>query len=187
MIAGWPFGDLTPFRYGAILADPPWQFTMRSPKGYEKSPEAHYATMSEADLACLPVHQLAAPDCMLFMWATWPQMPKAIRLMEAWGFTYKTGAPWLKRTRTGKVCFGTGYILRGATEPFLIGTIGAPSYRSRSVLGLIDAERREHSRKPPEARAMVEKLLPDVWRCELFAREPWPGADVWGNEAGKFA
>ena len=69
----WPFETLTPLRYGAILADPPWSYAMRSPTGYAKSPEAHYSTMSLENIAALPVRDLAGPDCYLFMWSTWPQ------------------------------------------------------------------------------------------------------------------
>jgi len=185
-MTGWPFGDLLPFKYGAILADPPWSYEMRSAKGYEKSPEAHYKTMSYADIAALPVGHLASDNCLLFMWSTWPHLTVAMRVMEAWGFRYKTGGAWVKRTKTGKAAFGTGYLLRSATEPFLLGTIGAPKIQDRSVRNLIEAERREHSRKPVEARAMIDALLPDLHACDLFAREPWPGRDVWGFETEKF-
>lgn len=186
-MTGWPFAPLRPLSYGAIIADPPWAYEMRSEKGYGKSPEAHYETMDEAEIAALPVGHLAAGDCLLFLWSTWPHLPVAMRVMTAWGFTYKTGGPWVKRTSTGKLAMGTGYIFRSATEPFLIGTIGQPRASSKSVRNLIDAVRREHSRKPPEARAMVQKLLPNAKACELFAREPWPGHDVWGREAAKFS
>jgi N6-adenosine-specific RNA methylase IME4 len=186
VIRPWAFPGLTPMKYGVILADPPWAYEMRSEAGYAKSPEAHYSTMSEADLLALPVSELAGPDCLLFLWSTWPHLPQAQALMAAWGFQYKTGGAWVKRTESGKVAFGTGYVLRSATEPFLIGTVGAPVYRSRSIRNLIEGVRREHSRKPPEARQMLDTLLPDVWGCELFAREPWPGRDVWGNETARF-
>jgi len=187
MITPWPFDGLMPMRYGAILADPPWAYAMRSPKGYDKSPEAHYKTMSPEAIKALPVGQLAGPDCLLFLWSTFPHLPLALEVMAAWGFTYKTGGAWIKRGKgTGTLAFGTGYILRSASEVFLIGTIGAPAYRSRSVRNVIDAVRREHSRKPEEARAMIDRLLPDVDACELFAREPWVGRDVWGNETGRF-
>ncbi|MHB2265830.1 MT-A70 family methyltransferase [Aliihoeflea sp. PC F10.4] len=182
----WPFDPLVPLKYGAILADPPWSYAMRSKKGYEKSPEAHYTTMSEAELCALPVGHLAHPDCFLFMWSTWPHLPQAMRVMSAWGFTYKTGGSWTKTTPSGKRAFGTGYVLRSSTEPFLIGTIGEPRTRSKSVRNLIESPRREHSRKPPEARAIIDQLFPDQFACELFAREPWPGRDVWGNELQKF-
>lgn len=183
----WPFDQLTLFKYGAILADPPWAYEMRSEKGYEKSPEKHYSTMSEAAISALPVHELAAGDCILFLWATWPHLQQALRVMKAWGFTYKTGGSWTKLTPSGKRAFGTGYILRSTTEPWLIGTIGNPTICDHSIRNLIESERREHSRKPPEARAILEKLLPHAFCCELFGREPWDGHDVWGNEIGKYA
>lgn len=183
----WPFGSLTPLKYGAILIDPPWSYEMRSEKGFQKSPEAHYATMGDAALRALPVSHLAGGDCLLVMWAIWPRLDFAIALMRHWGFAYKTGGSWTKTTRSGKRTFGTGYILRSTTEPFLIGTIGEPRIGSRSVRNLIEAQRREHSRKPPEMRAMVEKLRPQSFACELFAREPWPGHDVWGDQTGRFA
>jgi N6-adenosine-specific RNA methylase IME4 len=197
MIQPWPFGHLTPMKYGAILVDPPWQYRMRSAKGHAKSPEAHYQTMSLADLKALPVNQLAAPSCLLFMWSTWPHLPLALDLMNAWGFPYSTGGVWVKRTPSGKATFGTGYVLRGATEPFLVGRISSPGLGSRSERNLIEAEedltatlidglRREHSRKPIEMRQMIERLLPRAYACELFAREVWSGNDVWGNEIGKF-
>ena len=183
----WVFGSLTPLKYGAILADPAWAYAMRSANGYDKSPEAHYATMSAEDIGALPVSHLAAGSCLLWLWCTWPHLELGLATMRRWGFTYKTGGSWTKTTRTGKRAFGTGYILRSTTEPFLIGTIGEPVYRSKSIRNLIESERREHSRKPPEARQMIEKLLPDVFCAELFAREPWPGHDVWGNEVERFA
>lgn len=197
MIRPWPFGTLTPMKYGAILVDPPWQYKMRSAKGHAKSPEAHYQTMSAAELKALPVNHLAAPSCLLIMWSTWPHLPQAIELMSAWGFAYSTGGAWVKRTPSGKATFGTGYVLRSATEPFLVGRISTPDLGSRSERNLIEAEedltatlidglRREHSRKPIEMRQMIERLLPRAYACELFAREPWPGNDVWGNETTKF-
>ncbi|AGH57989.1 MT-A70 family protein [Rhodovulum phage RS1] len=194
----WPFDPLTPMKYGAILADPPWAYVMRSEKGHAKSPEAHYDTMSVADLSALPVEQLAGPDCMLFMWSTWPHLNVALKLMADWGFTYITGGSWTKRTnRNWKVCFGTGYVLHSATEPFLVGKLNRPKTVSRTERNVIVADeqipdsieaiRREHSRKPDQMREMIERLLPHAYCCELFAREPWFGHEVWGNETTKFA
>ncbi|MFZ1680959.1 MAG: MT-A70 family methyltransferase, partial [Rhizobiaceae bacterium] len=186
----WPFGGLVPGKYWAILADPPWQFTVRGHGGHGKSPEAHYATMPGYALAHLPVARLAAPSALLVLWATWPHLETALNVMRAWGFTYKTGGAWTKRTPAGKAAFGTGYILRSACEPFLVGTRGAPKTMDRSVRNLIesleeasvDAQRREHSRKPREMRALIERLTAGP-ACELFGREPWPGHAVWGDEA----
>lgn len=195
MIGTWPFGALTPMKYGVILADPPWAYAMRSDKGHEKSPEAHYATLPLSDIAALPVGQLAGPDCLLFLWSTWPHLPQAMQVMEGWGFRYVTGGAWVKRTPGGKAAFGTGYVLRSATEPFLVGKIGAPRVVSRSCRNLIEADelpdlidgvRREHSRKPPQMRQLIDQLMPDAWGCELFAREPWAGREVWGNQTHRF-
>lgn len=191
----WPFGDLTPMKYGVILADPPWKYIMRSESGYEKSPESHYPTMTERELMDLPVSHLAGPNSLLVMWSTWPHLGQAMDLLEHWGFTYVTGGSWTKRGARGGVMVGTGYWLRSSCEPFIVGKIGSPSPGSRSVTNLIEAEeipdriesiRREHSRKPAEMREMIEELAPRAFCCELFAREPWAGHDVWGNETTKF-
>ena len=169
---------------------------MWSESGHAKSPEAHYATQGEDWIGSLPVSHLAGPECLLFLWTTWPHLPQALRVMEAWGFRFVTGGSWNKRTASGKTAFGTGYVLRSASEPYLVGKIGSPQIASRSCRNLIDAEetpdtieaiRREHSRKPVEMRRMIEQLLPKAFACELFAREPWAGHDVWGNQTDLFA
>lgn len=196
-MSDWPFGDLKMFGYSMILADPPWAYEMRSEKGHEKSPEAHYQTMPIAEIAALPVADLAGRDCYLFLWSTWPHLPQALWVMQEWGFTYVTGGSWTKRTPKWKVAMGTGYVLRSATEPFLVGKIGSPRPVSRSERNLIvadedipdqiEAVRREHSRKPVEMREMIERLAPKAFRCELFAREPWDGAEIWGNQTDRFS
>lgn len=191
------FAPLKPRHYGKLLLDPPWAYEMRSPAGYDKSPEAHYPTMTIGELSQMPVRELAAPNCLMVMWSTWPHLKKAMELMVALGFTYKTGGSWHKLTKTGKSAMGGGFIVRSATEPYLIGTVGAPKLRSKSVRNVIltvedfptgiESLRREHSRKPPEMRQALDVLLPDVAGCELFATEPWPGNDVWGNDTNKYA
>lgn len=199
----WPFENLQPFKYGAILADPPWAYEMRSEKGYEKSPESHYKTMPLDQIKALPVAELATGDCLLFLWSTWPHVAQALEVMQTWGFSYITGGAWIKRTTNWNMSFGTGYVLRSASEPFLVGKIGQPRVSSRSERNVIDAPictttvsevpdliesiRREHSHKPPEMREMIDRLRPDHFKCELFGREPWADNDVWGNETSKFA
>ncbi len=199
-MTGWPFNHLTPMKYGAILADPPWSYAMRSGKGYDKSPEAHYNTMSLDRIKALPVLDLAGPDCLLFLWSTWPHLDQALEVMQAWGFTYVTGGAWIKRTKNWKLAFGTGYIQRSASEPYLVGKLNSPQIKSKSERNVIDAPRRslrmadkieaireEHSRKPVQMREMIERLLPRAYKVELFARETWSGNDVWGDEVEKFA
>lgn len=195
-----PIVDLPHFRYGAILADPAWRFELRSEKGEAKSPQAHYRCMPTEEIAALPVGHLAAGDCLLFLWATFPMLPDAFEVMRAWGFQYVTGGAWGKRTKHGKRHFGPGYVLREAAEIFLIGRMGAPvldksvAARTRNFIEpiendsglLIEAEAREHSRKPPQQYELVETLVPNVPRLELFSRHARPGWDCWGDEAGKF-
>jgi len=172
--------------FGLIMADPPWSYDMRSEKGYAKSPEAHYRTMDLAAIKALPVELLAAPDCLLWLWALGPQLPQAMEVITAWGFTFKTGGHWAKVGTSGKQHFGTGYILRNAGEPFLIATRGAPK-TTRATRSVIIAPVREHSRKPDEAFDAASRLMPGVQRLELFSRQNRPGWTSWGDETGKFA
>ena len=184
-MSNWPFGNLTPQSYDMLMVDPPWSFKTYSENGNEKGAKAKYSCMSLDDIAALPVKELASKDCLLLMWATNPMLIPAIRIMESWGFTYKTAAHWVKKTKHGKIAFGTGYLLRCAGEPLLIGTIGKPK-TSRSCRTIIEGLVREHSRKPDEAFGWAERLMPEASRAEIFSRENRPGWDCWGDEAGKF-
>lgn len=175
--------------YGLIYADPPWRFATRSAKGVgRKSPEFHYPTATLADLCAMPVSEVAAPDAFLVMWTTWPMLLEAPKLAAAWGFpTYSTGGAWGKRSSTGRAWqFGTGYILRSASEPLLVFRRGRPKWESRSIRGFWEANVREHSRKPDEVRRDLELACPSVPRLEMFARQAAPGWDAWGNEIEKF-
>lgn len=183
----WPFGALTPMKYGVILADPPWSFENYSVKGEWKSPKRHYACMPLVDIKALPVHLLAGPDCALVMWACAPLMDAALDTMKAWGFRFKTMGTWAKQSRTGeKWAFGTGYIFRSAAEFYILGTIGEPQCAVRNVRNLIVAPQREHSRKPAELHRNLERMYPHAWRAELFGRQPRPNWEVWGNDTTRF-
>ena len=174
-----------PGGFGLIMADPPWSYDMRSEKGYEKSPQAHYDCMSIDSIKALPVAALAADHCVLWLWALNTMLPQALEVVAAWGFEYKTAGHWVKRTKHGKLSFGTGYLLRGAGEPFLIGTRGAPK-TEKCVRSVIEGPLREHSRKPDEAFAAAERLMPRAQRVELFSRQPRDGWAAWGDEASNF-
>lgn len=180
------FRGLTPQGYRLILADPPWQFSTYSTAGQEKSPQAHYPCLDEADIHRLPVSSLAHPEgAMLILWGTAPMIEMAFRTMAAWGFTYKTMGAWAKLSKTGeKWAFGTGFLLRSAAEFWLIGTRGKPPRGALNVRNLIAAPVREHSRKPDEMREIAEAMSAGPY-VELFARERAPGWDAWGNEIGK--
>lgn len=179
-------GDMPLFRYGLIMADPPWQFDNWSAAGEGKNAAAQYQCRSIEWVKSMRVGDLAAPDCVLWLWATNPLLDVAFDVLRAWGFQFKTAGHWSKKTTTGKQAFGTGYILRCAGEPFLIGTIGNPK-TARNVRSVIEGPVREHSRKPDEAFAAAEVLCPGVPRCELFSRQQRPGWDVMGDQIWKFA
>ena len=186
-MSDWPFHDLPMFGYDLIMADPPWSFKTYSAKGHtEKSAHGQYSCMSMGDIKDLPVAKLAAPNCLLWLWATNPMLPQAFDVLKSWGFTYKTAGHWSKKTKHGKQAFGTGYILRCCGEPFLIGTIGSPK-TARNVRSVIEGPIREHSRKPDEAYAEAEKLIPNARRADIFSRQERSGWDNWGNESTKFA
>lgn len=175
-----PFGG-----FDLIMADPPWQFVNYSTLGQGKSPQAHYACAPLDWIRELPVADLGAKDCLLWLWATNPMLPAAFETISAWGFTFKTAGHWVKRTKNGRLAFGTGYILRCAGEPFLIATRGSPK-TTRSVRSVIEGPVREHSRKPDEAFEAAEALIPDARRLEIFSRQGRQGWQCWGDEVGKF-
>jgi N6-adenosine-specific RNA methylase IME4 len=182
-----PLAGLVPRSYSVILADPPWHFRTWSARGTGRGAISHYDTLSFADLRALPVADLAADDCALFLWATDPLLPRALDLIVAWGFVYKTvGFTWAKPTLAGTGwAMGCGYWTRANPESCLLATRGKPRRLSRSVPQLIVAPRREHSRKPDEARERIEHLIAGPY-VELFARDSRPGWDAWGAEAGLF-
>jgi N6-adenosine-specific RNA methylase IME4 len=142
--------------------------------------------MSLDETAALPVNQLMRGDAWIWLWCTWPRLRDGFTILDAWGFKYCTGGSWHKRTKNEKLAFGTGYIMRSASEPFMIGSIGAPRTYSRSVRNAIDALAQRHSEKPDEAYAACEKLFGGVRRLDMFSRKTRPGWIAWGDEAGKF-
>ena len=146
--------------------------------------ENHYPTMHIDDICALPVAELAAPDSALFLWATFPMLPEALRVIEAWGFKFKTVAfVWLKQNRVAKTWFyGLGYWTRSNSEICLLATRGKPKRKDNGVHQFIISPIEQHSKKPDEARDKIVRLMGDLPRVELFARQATPGWDVWGNE-----
>jgi N6-adenosine-specific RNA methylase IME4 len=174
-------------RYGAIYADPPWSFRNWSAKGTGRNAISHYDCMTFDQLARLPIADIAADDCTLFLWATDPLLPKAFELIEAWGFTYKTvGFYWVKENSSGDGFFtGLGYWTRANPEQCLLATRGKPSRKAKNVRRLVVEPRREHSRKPDVVRDRIEALVNGPY-LELFARETKRGWDCWGDQSGLF-
>ena len=176
---GWKGGFL--LIYNIIYADPPWQYQKNKGQGVA---ENHYPTMSVDDICALPISKLAANDSVLFLWATFPQLPEALRVIEAWGFNYKSVAfVWLKRNRKSLSWFyGLGYWTRGNAEICLLATRGHPKRQSASVHQFIISPVEAHSKKPDITREKIIELMGDLPKVELFARTATPGWQIWGNE-----
>ena len=186
-------GAPRPGHYRVIYADPPWSFATYSRKGKGRSPDAHYDCMDLDAIKRLPVAGWAHPDAVLLLWATDPLLDRALEVIQAWGFAYKTvGFYWAKLNKgTSAVASeadfftGLGFWTRANPEPCLLATRGRPRRRSGGVRKLVLAPRREHSRKPDEMYERIEALLEGPY-LELFARGSRPGWDAWGDQAGLF-
>ena len=173
-------------KYNVIYADPPWAFRVWSEKGKERSADKHYSCMTLDDLKQMPVNSITAGDgCALFMWATFPMLREALDLIEAWGFKYKTIAfNWVKQNKSGAGLFwGLGNWTRSNSEICLLAIKGKPKRVSAAVHSVVMTPVQRHSQKPDEVRERIVKLVGDVPRIELFARQSAPGWDCWGNEA----
>ena len=163
-------------RYNMILADPPWQY--RNIISESRRIENQYPTMALEDIKKLPVSDISARDAVLFLWATSPGLEEALSVLNAWGFTYRSSAVWVKPS------IGPGHWFRVRHEWLLVGARGnipvpEPSRRPDSV---IEAPRGKHSEKPEAVYEMIELAYPEFSRVELFARKPRKGWDAWGNE-----
>ncbi len=171
-------------RYGVIYADPEWRFEPWSREtGMDRSADNHYPTSAENDIVLRPVGNIAAKDCALFLWATAPMLKAGLRVLEHWGFTYKSQVIWRKDR------IGNGYWFRNRHEILLVGTRGdvpAPAMGDQWD-SVIDAPIGEHSAKPEIFAELIEAYFPNLPKIELNARRARPGWDVWGLEAPEVA
>ena len=180
-------------KYAAILADPPWRFkTWGDQSNAATDVERHYSTMSLDEILKIPVSDFSAGDCTLFLWVTWPTVEQAFKVIDAWGFTYKTCAfCWVKGSSLPlfpddfKDRMMGGYWTRSNSEVCLLATRGKPKRKNADVRQIIQAPLREHSRKPDETYERIERLVDGPY-LEMFARQQWPGWDSWGNQTDKF-
>lgn len=168
-------------KYNTIYADPPWKYDRKYGSGVA---ENHYTTMSMKEISELPIEKIAHSNSILFLWATFPQLDMALKVIQAWGFCYKTvGFVWIKQTKVShQWFFGLGNWTRSNAEICLLATRGKPKRKSASIHQLIVSPIQAHSQKPKEVRGKIVELLGDLPRIELFAREKTDGWDVWGNE-----
>jgi N6-adenosine-specific RNA methylase IME4 len=203
-----PFANLPRGHYGAILADPPWAFqtwwsgrSNKTPSPKKKfsypsrATKPAYEVMQGEDITALPVADLAAKDCVLFLWTCWPVLELSLKTISAWGFEYKTcGFCWVKGHARQIEMFQDdidphmtlGYWTRSNSEVCLLATRGKPKRTDAGIKQAIVEPRREHSRKPDCVHGRIQKLVAGPY-LELFARAPRTGWDVWGNQTDKFA
>ena len=170
-------------KYNIIYADPPWSYKDKALSG-NRGACCKYPVMSIEDICKLPVKDIAGEDCILFMWVTMPKLNECFKVMEAWGFEYKTSAfTWVKKNKkTSSLFMGMGGWTRANAEICLLATKGKPKRNSASVHSVILSSIEEHSKKPNEARERIVQLCGDIPRIELFARQYADGWDCWGNE-----
>jgi len=180
-------------KYQIIYADPPWCFVdrLRSSKKLDNGKmhyrelNLHYPTMNTKDICKLPIKEISHDNSVLFMWTTDAHLKEALKVIDCWGFTYKTIAfIWNKKEKSGKqVCFMGKWTCKGS-EICLLGTKGKAHnlIKSHKVRQLIEAEREIHSRKPSIVKDRIIELLGDLKKVELFCRVPSNGWDIWGNE-----
>jgi N6-adenosine-specific RNA methylase IME4 len=174
-------------RFGAILADPPWQFQNKTGKvAPEHRRLSRYTTLTFPEIERLPVAQVAADVAHLYLWVPNALLPEGLRAMEAWGFVYKSNLVWHKvRQDGGSDGRGVGFYFRNVTELVLFGVRGRHARTlapGRRQVNLIASRKREHSRKPDELYPLIEACSPGPF-LELFARGLRPGWTQWGNEA----
>jgi len=173
-------------KYQIIYADPPWSYYNDSTakpncttiKGMRRPP---YPVMSSQDIKDLLVKDISAKNCILFIWTTDYHLEKCLEVIKEWGFKYKTiGFVWNK-----KCCFMGAYTIKSGIELCLLATKGEDAHKlvkSHNIRSLIEEKRKKHSEKPIEVKERIVKLIGDLPRIELFARQKTEGWDVWGNE-----
>lgn len=170
-------------KYNIIYADPPWSYRDKALAG-NRGAGCKYPTQSKEWIDELPVADIAADDCMLFLWVTMPKLNECWDLISKWGFEYKTAAfTWVKKNKKSDSWFwGMGNFTRANAEICLLATKGKPKRVSAAVHSVVDTPIERHSKKPDVVRERIVELCGDLPRIELFAREATPGWDVWGNE-----
>ena len=171
--------------FALIYADPPWVFETYSPRGQDRGPAQHYPVLTDDEIKAFTVSgrtisDIAYKDSALFMWCTSSNLLRALAVLEAWGFTYKTQAVWDKKKS------GTGQIFLNQHEVLLYGSRGSIPAPTKIFPSVFSVERGRHSEKPQEVRKALERMYPHFnadTRIELFARQKVEGWTVDGYES----
>ena len=180
-------GQLKGHLFGTISADPPWQYRNRTGKIAPEHRRLHrYATMPIDEICALPVAQLAASAAHIYLWTPNALLPEGLRVLQAWGFDYKTNLFWHKvRKDGGSDGRGVGFYF--ATSPnssfsAFAGRSARTLAPGRRQVNYLASRKREHSRKPDQLYEIIERCSPGPY-LELFARGARPGWVVWGDQA----
>ena len=184
-------------KYKCILADPPWDYGDRKKYGkefdykkrqYKKTifgggADDNYNLMSTEDICSLPVKEITDENSVLFLWSTFPKLVESFKVIESWGFSYKTlGFNWVKLNKDKTPFLGVGYYTRSNSEVCLFATKGTNKPKTHSISSILFTHRfRQHSRKPDIVYLLIERLFDGPY-LELFSRRQKEGWDVWGNQ-----
>ncbi len=178
------YGHIPKGGFKIVYADPPWMHRDKARSG-KRGAGFKYKLLTVEEICAFPIHRLVADDAALLLWVPAPLLlSHAEPVIAAWGFQYKTiGFNWIKQdTHKPTVFTGMGNWTRANAEYCLICTRGKPKRVSAKVCSVVVAPRGEHSVKPPCVRDYIVKLLGNVPRVELFAREQVMGWHCWGDE-----
>ena len=166
-----------PQSYPVIYADPPWRY--EHAESESRAIENQYPTMTLEDICALPVADIATEDAILFLWATSPKLAESMRVIESWGFEYRTCAVWDKQN------IGMGYYFRQRHELLLVATRGSmptPEAANRPASIYVEV-RNQHSAKPAWFAETIERMYPELPKLEMFCRSPRDGWSAWGNQS----
>jgi len=174
-------------KFGTVLADPPWQFINRTGKvAPEHGRLRRYETLSVDEICKLPVKDVSTDTSHLYLWVPNALLPEGLRVLTAWGYSYKSNLVWHKiRKDGGPDGRGVGFYFRNVTEILLFGVKGKNARTKapgRRQVNFMATRKREHSRKPDEQYKIIEDCSNGPF-LEMFARGPRPGWTVWGNQA----
>jgi site-specific DNA-methyltransferase (adenine-specific) len=163
-------------KYNVIYADPPWKYEF----GFDihGAADRHYHTMTIQEMCELPISDITEDNAVLFLWTTSPKLFDAKKVIDSWGFDYKTSFIW------DKVKHVMGHYNSVRHEALLVCVRGSfPKQNNTLHDSVISIERTdEHSEKPEYFRTLIEDMYPKSKKIELFARKQVDGWDVWGNE-----
>lgn len=160
-------------RFGCIYADPPWVYDNQ---GTRAATGNHYLGLTVDQLCDLPIAEIAADAAHLHLWTTNAFLRDSFRIIDAWGFEFRSTFVWVKRE------MGIGNYWRCSHELLMTAVRGdAKHFYDNSLMSWFECSRSKHSAKPEQVRSMLERASPGPY-LELFARLPANGWTCWGNE-----